>query len=107
MSELERFIDFVMNSLVPEAMTDRLHWCRIVLQEYHSFELPELDYIEWLIALDSETDHFPVAEQRDLCSTGLLARLDKELIMNYEEDLLELPDIRNKLIEELDKLKNE
>ncbi len=104
MSDIQRFINIIKNIEFPEALSDRLYWCRIILKEYHSLDLPELYATEWLVALDSETDHFPVAEQRKLYNKESLEKLDKELIDTYEKDLLELFEIRRKLIEELNQL---
>ncbi|OCQ18328.1 hypothetical protein A7985_24270 [Pseudoalteromonas luteoviolacea] len=104
MSDSQKLIEQVHNLTLPEKLVDRLQWCRDILIAYHSLDLPELYAIEWLVALDSETDHYPTGQSREHFNKDVLNNLDDELLGTYESELIEFPKIRDRLLKELKEL---
>ncbi len=70
---------------------------RKVLSLCFKYEVPE-EYLDWLVALDSETDGYPCDSDRSYWSDSKLSEQDAELVKLYGEDLMALPDVLDRLL---------
>lgn len=97
--EIIRIASDVLNNNV-----NLIEACRTITGLSCDTDNPEDDIYNPFVAVDSETDHFPMGSVRDLCDPEYLARIDKEI-----ERYIELAnnDIRKACYELIKKLSNE
>ncbi len=53
--------------------------CRIIKSLRHQTDRPDDEIFTPFIGIDSQTDHYPLGNVRDLCDPNYLARVDKEM----------------------------
>ncbi len=76
--------------------------CRIIRNLIWKTDLSEDDIFLPFIAIDSETDHFPIGKVRELCDLDYLKRIDVEINDYLEHEREYILTSCNELIEKFE-----
>ena len=106
MTTVNDILMYLKTSPLPCELSERLDWVRELLPHLHDSQFKESEPYLWLVAFDSETDHFPSQDVRQLWSENALKNSDENLMKDYQNDLMQLDHIYKKLLKMAQEVRN-